>query len=77
MINLVECEMTANEANDHQGAPLHGSLPDDVLESMWNPVERKSNDESPFSQHKVITQEDIGCMVQRTQYTCQLRWSSW
>jgi hypothetical protein len=34
MIILVECEMTANEANDHQGAPLLDHPPDDVLESM-------------------------------------------
>jgi hypothetical protein len=34
MINLVECEMTANEANSHQGAPLLDHPPDDVLESM-------------------------------------------
>jgi hypothetical protein len=34
MISLVECEMTTNEANSHQGAPLLDHPPDDVSESM-------------------------------------------
>jgi hypothetical protein len=34
MINLVECEMTTNEANDHQGAPLLDHPLDDVSESI-------------------------------------------
>jgi hypothetical protein len=34
MINLVECKMTSNEANGHQGAPLLDHPPDDVLELM-------------------------------------------
>jgi hypothetical protein len=34
MIILVECEMIANEANGHQGAPLLDHPPNDVLESM-------------------------------------------
>jgi len=35
-MNLVECEMTTNEVNDHQGTPLLDHPPDDLLESMQN-----------------------------------------
>jgi hypothetical protein len=34
MIILVKCEMTANKANGHQGAPLLDHPLDDVPESM-------------------------------------------
>jgi hypothetical protein len=34
MINLVECEMTTNEDENHQGDPLLDHPLDDMLESM-------------------------------------------
>jgi hypothetical protein len=41
MIILVECEMTANKANGHQGAPLLDHTTDDVLESMRDDLQKR------------------------------------